>query len=141
VDVPAEAAARPLNDSWPVDIPVEVAGRTVRFETARLATFRGQLALQLTSAPLPTEGDQWLAGLQLGAITGPSGQRLDRSAAFIHVGAGWYERSQDHVAGLVFIINDPATGQVQPGLYQVTFDGLRIGVRGPWTLTWQLPGP
>jgi hypothetical protein len=66
---------------------------------------------------------------------------LDRGAAFIHVGAGWYERSQDHVAGLVFIINDPATGQVQPGPYRGTFDGARIGVRGSWVLAWQLPGP
>lgn len=55
--------------------------------------------------------------------------------------AGWCARSQDHVAVLIFTISDSATGQVQPGLYQVTFDGARIGVRGPWVLTWELPGP
>jgi hypothetical protein len=141
VDVPAETVAGTLNQPWSVDIPVEIAGQALRFSEAWLTETSSILQLVLRSDPLGAPGDRFLTGLRLAAIIGPDGQPLNLALAHSGAGPGFFSPVRDYVAVVIIPVNNAGGPQVQRGRYQVELGGVILGVRGPWVLTWDLPGP
>jgi hypothetical protein len=138
VDVPPEAATLPLNQTWPVDIPVEVAGQSLRFTEARLIETSGIPQLVLKTPALDTSHDRWMTGLRLAAITGPDGEAVDLALAQSSAGPDFFSLDRNYVAVVLVPVMDPESLDLRPGRYHVELASVTLGIRGPWTLSWDL---
>ncbi len=139
VDVPTEFAAGSLDQTWPVDIPVAVAGQALRFSQAWLTGMNGLPQLVLRSDPLDTPGDRFLTGLRLAAITGPDGAPIDLALAHSSAGLDSFSPDREYVAVVIIPVVAADQRSLEPGRYHIEISAATFSVRGPWVLTWQLP--
>ncbi len=140
VTVPAEFADSSLDQAWPVDIPVAVAGQALRFSQASLTRMNSLPQLVLRSDPLDAPRDRWLTGLRLAAISSPDGQPIDMSLAHSSAGLDFFSLERNYVAAVMIPVGAWDSQSIQSGRYHVDLSGATFGVRGPWALTWELPG-
>jgi hypothetical protein len=141
VDVPGEGAAGMLDQPWAVDIPVDVARQSLRFSQAWLTEMNGLPQMVLRSDPLETPSDRWLTGLRLAAITDPEGELVDLTLAHSSAGPDFFSLERSYVAVIIIPVGGHDNRSIRPGRYHVELSGVTLGVRGPWTLRWELPGP
>jgi hypothetical protein len=145
----ATDAPWPASQPWEIDIPVQIGPYDLRFSKAQLAEVNGTMTLMLTSrAYRPSRRGQWLAGFRFAAVTRPDGRRVTVPApqALGLAGpaygtAGPVPDGGVHAATIRLDVANPNTGFVQPGRYHVEVDGLVVLRKGPWELSWDLPGP
>lgn len=139
--VPAEASFTvdlgnnpQVGDRWPLDVHLTVAGFPVHITGGRLVQEPivlpdgpGQrTVLQFDIAPVPDQGDRALRGLHLESET----------AIFSGSGGGYNYRTRIMRASL-----NLREGQSIPfGSIQVRVRNASVLVRGPWTITWTVPG-
>ncbi|NLG51719.1 MAG: hypothetical protein GX552_16565, partial [Chloroflexi bacterium] len=120
--------------TWDVDIPIEVGGYTWRFETASLQSINGRIRLVLGPALDQTaQRRPWPTGFCIASVTGPDGQA-------VAPGIGAWGMGQPCERTIAFAVDDPDTGQLQPGIYHIELAGIAVGVPGPWDLRWELRG-
>jgi hypothetical protein len=132
-------ADRPnMSEPWRVDIPLNVAGYALRFTHAQLVEANDTVRLSL-AAELDGAAGQALTALRLAAVSDPAGRPVDLRSAF---GGAWPDPEGRKVyLSLSFSVADPSSLAIQPGTYHVKLSGINERVRGPWVLSWELPGP
>ena len=121
-----------VGDYWPLDVSLTVAGFPVHITGARLVEEPivlpdgpGQrMLLQFDIAPVPDRGNRALRGLHLESDTFSGG------------GGGY-----NAIAGRLRTSLDLREGQPIPtGPVQVQVSSISLLIRGPWNLTWAVPG-
>mgnify|MGYP005839545271 CR=1 FL=1 len=139
--MPAEAAFTldlgehpQVGDSWPLDITLQVAGFPVRIVGARLVE-------EIVST---REGSERRIALEFGVIPGPERDgraltwlNLDGGAAGFSGAGGHGSAERGRMTATVYL----AEGQPIPhGTVRVEVRHARITYRGPWTISWPVPG-
>jgi len=123
-----------VGDYWPLDVSVAVAGFPVHIIGARLVQEPivlpdgpGQrTVLQFDITPVPDQGDRALRGLHLESET----------AIFSGSGSGYNYRARIMRTSL-----NLREGQSIPlGSIQVRAESADMLIRGPWIITWTVPG-
>lgn len=139
VTVPAGIQVKPqpkdrprASDPWETSIRLQVAGHEARFSHAQLVERRDSVWLMLSAAPESgTTGSPALSGLCNLQVTSRDA-RSDRDVVIFEGGLC--------AASPTFVVLDPARGQIESGVYHVTYAGIAETVPGPWRLTWEIPG-
>ncbi|NLX43158.1 MAG: hypothetical protein GXY79_06740 [Chloroflexi bacterium] len=117
--------------TWDVDIPIEMAGYTWRFTRASLRPINGRLRLVLGPAlDQAAQRTPWPTGFCITSVTGPDGRAVEP-------GIGALGTGQPCEPTIAFAVDDPDTGQLQPGVYHIELEGIAVGVPGPWYLRWE----
>ncbi len=129
----------PQSQPWPVDIPLNVAGHSLRMQQAEAVEANGTILLTLGSMLPADVSHGWLTGLELASVIDPAGRLVDLRSAFTGNGAG--PNGQSLAVTLSFSIAQPDRTLLQPGRYHVTLRGVTEGIPGPWAFTWNLDQP
>ena len=122
-----------VGDYWPLDVHLTVAGFPVHIIGARLVEEPivlpdgpgQQTELQFDITPVPDQGDRALRGLH-----------LESEIAIFSGSGGGYSR----VGGLRASLGLREGQPIPSGSIQVRAKSAGVLIRGPWTITWTVPG-
>lgn len=139
-----------LSDPWAIDLPVEIAGHSLRFYQARLEWDANRIPqgyrLELTAEPpIESAGRPRLFNLHAASIGRPDGevQRIEYALpetmfsylAESYIGPAGPD-TDERVAYLRVDITNPDSFGYLAGKYHIELDGAAVLVPGPWQLTW-----